>query len=85
MYMNNYVLHSLRSGGASAAYKCGMTDRLFKVHGRWKSENVKDGYVCEDLEKRLFVSKIGAYNLLSLYFEMVTAPVNLQLCLCFIY
>jgi hypothetical protein len=32
-------------------------DRLFKVHGRWKSENANDGYVCEDLEKWLSVSK----------------------------
>jgi hypothetical protein len=50
--MNNYGLHSLRSGGASAVYKCDVSDRLFKVHGRWKSENAKDGYVYEDLEKR---------------------------------
>jgi site-specific recombinase XerD len=55
--MNNYGLHSLRSGGASAAYKCDVSDRLFKVHGRWKSENAKDGYVYEDLEKRFSVSK----------------------------
>ena len=55
--MNNYGLHSLRSGGASAAYKGGVPDRLFKVHGRWKSENAKDWYVCEDLEKRLSVFK----------------------------
>jgi hypothetical protein len=38
--MNNYGLHSLR---ASAAYKGGVLDRLFKVHGRWKSENTIDG------------------------------------------
>jgi hypothetical protein len=56
--MNNYGLHSLRSGGASAAYKCDVSDRLFKVHGRRKSENAKHGYVCEDLEKRLSVSNI---------------------------
>jgi hypothetical protein len=41
------------TGGASAAYKCDVWDRLFKVHGRWKSENAKDGYVCEDLEKTI--------------------------------
>ena len=52
--MNNYGLHSLRSGGASAVYKCDVSDRLFKVHGRWKSENAKDGYVYEDLEKTIF-------------------------------
>ena len=55
--MNNYGLHSLRSGGTSAAYKSSVPDRLFKVHGRRKSENEKDGYVCDDLEKRLSVSK----------------------------
>jgi hypothetical protein len=55
--MNNYGLHSLRSGRASAAYKCDVPDRLCKVHGRWKSEHAKDGYVCEDLEKRLSVSE----------------------------
>ena len=55
--MNNYGLHSLTSGGASAAYKCDISDRLYKVHSRWNSENAKDGYVCEDLEKRLSVSK----------------------------
>jgi hypothetical protein len=41
--MNNYGLHSLRSEGESAAYKDGVLDRLVKVHGRWKSENAKDG------------------------------------------
>ena len=51
--MNNYGLHSLRSGGTSAAYKGGVPDRLFKVHGRWKSENAKYGYVCEDLDKTI--------------------------------
>ena len=55
--MNTYGLHSLRSGGASAAYKCGVPDILLKAHGRWMSENAKYGYVCEELEKRLSVSK----------------------------
>ena len=41
----NFGLHSLRSGGASAAANAGVPDRLFKRHGRWKSENAKDGYV----------------------------------------
>ena len=43
--MNNYGLHGLRSGGESGAYKCGVPDRLFKVHGRWQSGNAKDEYV----------------------------------------
>ena len=45
-----FGLHSLRSGGATAAARNGVSDRLFKNHGRWKSENVKDGYVRDKLE-----------------------------------
>ena len=40
-----YGLHSLRAGGASAAANAGVPDRMFKRHGRWRSENAKDGYV----------------------------------------
>ncbi len=39
-----FVLHSLRAGGPSAAANAGVPDRLFKWHGRWKSESAKDGY-----------------------------------------
>jgi len=49
--------HSLRSGGATAAAKFGVPDRLFKQHGRWKSENAKDGYVESSLKELLSVSK----------------------------
>ena len=52
-----FGLHSLRSGGASAAAAAGVEDRLFKKHGRWKSENAKDGYIKEALTQRLSVSK----------------------------
>ena len=38
-------LHSLRAGGATSAANVGIPDRLFKRHGRWASENAKDGYV----------------------------------------
>ena len=31
----SYGLHSLRSGGATAAANAGVPDRLFKQHGRW--------------------------------------------------
>jgi hypothetical protein len=47
----------LRSGDATAAYSCGVSDRLFKIYGRWKSEQAKDGYVLEDIQKRLSVLK----------------------------
>lgn len=53
----NYGLHSLRSGGATAAANAGVPDRLFKRHGRWRSENAKDGYVKDSLTSRLSVTK----------------------------
>jgi len=57
-----FGLHSLRSGGATAAANAGVPDRLFKRHGQWKSENAKDGYVKDSIESRLQVSKkLGLY------------------------
>ena len=53
----NIGLHSLRSGGATAAANANVSDRCFKLHGRWKSETAKDGYVDDSLESRLFVSQ----------------------------
>ena len=53
-----FSLHSLRSGGASAAANAGVPDRCFNRHGRWLSESAKDGYNIQDkLEDRLSVSK----------------------------
>ena len=49
--------HSLRRGGATHACRAGISDRLFKKHGRWRSENAKDGYVSEDLDTKLSVSR----------------------------
>lgn len=54
--ISKYCLHSLRAGGASAAANKGIKDRMFKRHGRWASENAKDGYVKDDLHERLSVS-----------------------------
>ena len=51
-----FGLHSLRSGGATAAAIMGVPDRLFKKHGRWKSEQVKDGYIKDDVHPLLLVS-----------------------------
>ena len=50
-------LHSLRSGGATAAANSGVNDRCWKRHGRWKSDNSKDGYVADSLDSRLSVSR----------------------------
>eukprot|EP00731_Ephydatia_muelleri_P033190 Em0026g10a len=52
-----FGMHSLRAGGATAAARAGVADRLFKCHGRWRSESAKDGYVKDALETRLSVTK----------------------------
>lgn len=48
--------HSARIGGATAAANLGVPDRLFKAHGRWRSEHAKDGYIRSDLAAKCFVS-----------------------------
>jgi len=35
----------------------GVNDRLFKRHGRWRSDKAEDGYVKDNLEALLSVSK----------------------------
>ena len=50
-------LHSMRSGGATAAANSDINDRVWKRHGRWKSDSSKDGYVVDSVDKRLQVSK----------------------------
>ena len=37
--VSKIAVHSLRSGGATAAANAGVKDRMFKRHGRWVSEN----------------------------------------------
>ena len=57
---NDYGLHSLRSGGITAAVRNSrnsIPERLLKIHGRWKSDSAKDMYVEESLENRLRVTK----------------------------
>ena len=43
-----FGLHSLRSGGATAAADFAINDKLFQKHGRWRSEKVKNVYVHEN-------------------------------------
>ena len=52
---NLYSLHSLRSGGATSAVSCNpnLSERILKLHGRWKSDTAKDMYILEDVSKRL--------------------------------
>ena len=57
-YLKNlFGLHSSRAGGSSAAANAGVSRRLFKCHGRWKTDQAKDGYVKDKLESVLSVSK----------------------------
>ena len=54
-----FGLHSLRSGEATAAVNSlssPVSDRLLKLHGRWKSDYAKDLCVHEDMSARLSVS-----------------------------
>ena len=52
-----FGLHNLRSGSATAAANAGVPDRWFKRHGRWFSENAKDGYIKDKLDDRLSVTR----------------------------
>lgn len=54
---SEYGLHCFRAGGATAAANSGVPDRLFKLQSRWKTDIAKDGYVLDNVEKRLSVSK----------------------------
>ena len=53
-----FGLHSLRSGGATAAVinNPNLSERLLKLHGRWKSDIAKDMYILEQTQNRLSVT-----------------------------
>lgn len=53
----NLGLHSLRSGGATAAALSNVGERCIKRHGRWKSDLSKDGYIDDSFQNRISVSK----------------------------
>jgi hypothetical protein len=40
-----------------AAATAHVEDRLFKKHGRWKTERAKDDYIKENISERLSVTK----------------------------
>ena len=47
---DQFGIYSLRAGGATAAAGSGVPDKLFKRHGRWKSDTAKDGYVEDSVQ-----------------------------------
>ena len=54
---NKFGIHSLDSGGASAAAALGVPDRLFQRHGGWRSEKARNNYVMESFDSLLLVTK----------------------------
>ena len=53
---SKFGLHSLRGSGATAAANSDVPDRLFKHHGRWRSDRAKDSYVKDNVKALLSVS-----------------------------
>ena len=56
-HTTNITPHSLRAGGASAAAENGVPDRQIPKHGRWKSENARNGYILDSVKNRSEISK----------------------------
>ena len=50
-----YSLHSLRAGGVTLAAAAGVAEKMYKAHGRWRSEAVKS-YVKESVASKLSVT-----------------------------
>ena len=77
-----FGLHSLRSGGATKAANSGVIDRIFKKHGRWKTESAKDGYVLENIEEKLSVTKnLGENTLFFIRYKSHHCKLNVPLSL----
>ena len=51
-----YALHSLRSGGVTAAANNNVSVRLLKIHGRWVTDKAKDSYIKTNLEHKILFS-----------------------------
>ena len=58
----NFGLHSLRSGGASAASEnlpeTETSERLISKHGRWKGDISKNRYIKDTIKKRMVIAKL---------------------------
>ena len=81
-----FGLHSLRSGGSTQAASNNVSDRLSKAHGRWRSENAKDGYVQDSLTVKLSGILISFHLSTRLFFVKACRPksIFLYICLCYL-
>ena len=55
--IRDYGMHSLRSGGASAADNNDVSDRLIGKRGRWSSNTSRDTYIKDNKWKWLSVTQ----------------------------
>ena len=61
--VHSFGLHSLRSGGASAASNSQIPSHLISMHGRWKSEKARNVYIKTDKQTSLIPSTVlGIWN-----------------------
>lgn len=49
----NIGLYFNRADGATSASNTSVSNRCWKRHGKWRSENAKDAYVADFLNSRL--------------------------------
>ena len=56
--IRKFGLHSLRSGGATAASNALLPSHLISMHGRWKSEKARSAYIKTDPQARLLPSSV---------------------------
>ena len=54
---SRFGLHSLRSGGTTAAAQKNLPLRQIKQHGGWSSDSSLSRYIADSAEQRLMVSK----------------------------
>ena len=55
--ISSYGLHSMRSGGATAAFNAHVSPFLISRHGRWKTEKARNSYLQPDASSTLLPSK----------------------------
>jgi hypothetical protein len=57
IFTGNVIFKVLEIRTSLPSLSANIEDRIFNKHGRWKSDRAKDGYVKENIQKRLSVPK----------------------------